>query len=166
MPVILKKIPSKAEKFFATMEEQEMAETILAKVRRTVSDNDKLKNVFDLFEYTYSDEDILGFIKDAMDDINSGYPRSAYTIVSLGDPTMIENGAIVRALLAKGMLHVKNSVPINDQGVQINVYDKGPNFQAWAQFYVQEFQTAKQNLKSALHYNNMFVGIPSEISYM
>lgn len=166
MPIYLTELPSLSAKVFATKEEQIVADSLLAKFRRSVADDDKLKNVLDLYEHSFSDEQVYNFISDAIDDINSGYPRSEYTIVSLQDPSMLINGTIVHAFMAKGFLEIKNSVPINDQGVQVNMYEKGPNFQAIAQNYAQLFESQKAQLKAALCYNNMFVGIPSEFSYM
>lgn len=166
MPIIMNRAPSKANKLFSNIEDQEIAEELLARIRADAADEDRFKNLLELFEFTFTDEQIYGYIKESIEDINSGYPRSDYRLSTLGDLTMIKNGAIVHAFMAKGILEMKNSVPINDQGVQINTYDKGPNFQAAAQYFAQEFQSQKANLKSALYFNNMFVGIYSDFSYM
>jgi hypothetical protein len=165
MAVILRRIPSESSAYFPHEQDQIFADLILKKFRRIAADNDKMKNIMEMQEFTFSDSDIYGFIKDAIDDINSGYPRTDFSISELSDESFIVNGALVRAFMSKGILEIKNSVLIQDQGVQINTYDKGPNFQSIASYYAQEFQSQKISLKGALQFNNMFVGIPSNRYY-
>ena len=166
MAIILKRVESKAAKYFPEIADQDYSEIILEKFRRIAADDNRMANILDMMDFTFSDEQIFGFIKDSIEDINSGFPRSDFSVSTLGDISMITNGALVHAFMSKGILKIKNSVPINDQGVQINMYEQGPQFQSIAQYYAQEFQQQKANLKGALHYRNMFVGIESEYSYM
>lgn len=147
--------------FFTDPADVEVAVYVKSKVRRRVGDDSKAKNILDQGEYTFTDENIYGYILDAIDDINTGTPKTSYSISELDDPALLSNGAIVMALIARGIVETKNGLNFSDQGLTVNTYDKGPAYMQWVNMMVQSYEKSKADLKNALAYGDMFVGIRS-----
>lgn len=134
-------------------------------VRRMIGDHIKRRNITDEKEFTFTDTEVVGFISDAVHDINSGFPMTAYTPSGLGDKMLIARGAMVMMLVSRGILEMKNAINFSDQGVSINTYDKGPSYQSWASMIANMYNNDKVMLKQAEAYRNMFCGIGSQYGY-
>lgn len=134
--------------------------------RRLIGDDDSLKNVFEDNDFSFKDSQIYGFLRDAIDDINSGIPQTAYNIGLIGDDMFVVKGAIVMALTARGILESKNSLNFSDQGISINTYDKAPSYQSWAGTISNDYLQMKLRYKQAEYYRNMFTGIHSDYNRM
>lgn len=137
---------------------------LLDSFRRRIGDHRKRRNILDLQEFTFEDGEIYGFIKDAINDINSGVPKTAFKISNINDDAFVVTGAMVIALVSKGILEVKNSLNFGDQGLSINTYDKGPNYQAWASMLANDYVNLKAQYKGREAYRNMFCGVASDYS--
>lgn len=139
--------------------------SIFSMVRRMIGDHIKKRNIMDEGLFSFTDTEIIGFISDAMHDINSGMPKTAYTPSGLGDNMLVARGAMVMALVSRGILEMKNAINYNDQGVSINTYDKGPSYQSWVSMIVNMYTNDKAQLKQSEVYRNPFCGIGSQYGY-
>lgn len=148
--------------FFSLQADIDKAYELKDKFRRMIGDDDALKNVFEDDDFSFSDSQIYGFLKDAIEDINSGIPKTAYNIGLMGDDNFVTKGAIVMALTAKGILESKNSLNFSDQGISINTYDKASSYQSWASSIDNQYTQMKVQYKQAEYYRNMFTGIHSD----
>lgn len=160
--ILIRKEESTPATFFQDPADVAKAYELKDIFRRQIGDDEKAKNILDNQNFSFSDTQIYGFIKDAIGDINSGIPRTAYTIAGINDDIFVVRGAIVMALIARGILEVKNSLNYSDQGLSINTYDKGPNYQSWAGMISAQYTQSKMEYKNAEAYRNMFVGIGSD----
>lgn len=130
--------------------------------RRLIGDDDALKNIFEDNDFSFSDSQIYGFLRDAIDDINSGIPRTGYNIGLIEDDMFVTKGAVVMALTARGILESKNSLNFSDQGISINTYDKASSYQSWVGTISNDYVQAKLQYKQVEYYRNMFTGIHSD----
>jgi len=148
--------------FFSLQADIDKACELRSKFRRMIGDDDSLKNVFEDDDFSFSDSQIYGFLRDAIDDINSGIPRTAYNIGLIEDDNFVVMGAIVMALTARGILESKNSLNFSDQGVSINTYDKASSYQSWSSSIGNQYAQEKARYKQAEYYRSMFTGIHSD----
>ena len=106
-----------------------------------------------------------------MSDINGGQPRTTFTLWDFAnneDDTLIVDGAVVFAMIAEGILQVRNQVDFNDSGLSIGMFNKTQLYQGWASFLLQNYMQGKAEFKAAVAAKaqpSMFIGIGSEFGY-
>lgn len=159
----LKEVASPAE-YFESENDIAKAYKLKDMFRRMISDEDAKNNILENMEFTFKDRQIYAFLSDAISDINSGQPRTGYTISGINDDIFVVKGAMVMALVARGILETKNSLSYTDQGLSINTFDKGQHYQSWSGVISATYERTKVEYKSAEVYRNMFTGIRSEYS--
>lgn len=154
-----------------TNEQKELYQKLIDMFRVRVLDNIPDKNILDKLQYHHSDTDIINYINTALNDINGEPPRTEFRIVyfaqKYGTNILVE-GAIIFALIADGLLQLRNQVDYSDGGLSIAMFNKTTIYQSWVGFLLQTYMTSKQNIKKsciASSINSGFVGISSDFAY-
>jgi hypothetical protein len=154
-----------------TQEEKQTLQEIIVDFRARMADDDPQKNILNKKSQQYSDDKIIGFFKMALSDLNGGAPKTNFTIFTLyqrGDSDLIVTGAIVFALMAEGILQIRNQMDYSDSGLSIALFNKTGAYQGWASFFLQQYLNDKKEFKSGIipkSANSGFVGVSSEFGY-
>lgn len=169
MPLIMKKIYQISGNY--TDEEKGILQDMITGFRVRMSDDDPEKNILNKKKEQYSDNRIVKFLELAVKDVNDGYPRTNYSIFKLyqmGEDSLVVDGAIIFALMAEGMLQLRNQVDYNDSGLSIALFNKTGLYQSWAGLLLQQYMQDKAMFKSSIiprSANSGFVGVSSEFGY-
>lgn len=154
-----------------TEEEKAILRECIDIFRLKTSDDDPEKNILNKKMQQYSDAKIVSFLQAALGDLNSGFPKTNYDLIYFSkniDSDLIVDGAIIFAMIAEGILQLRNQVDFSDSGLSIAMFNKTGMYQGWASFLLQEYMRVKQELKSSVlprSHNAGFVGIGSEFGY-
>jgi hypothetical protein len=136
--------------------------------RGCIADDDPEKNILNGKMKQYTDDRVVFFLNRALKDLNSGTPRCNYSLFNFPDDDLLVSGAIVFALMAEGLLQLRNQVNFNDSGLSINMFDKTGQYQGWVSFLLQAYLQDKAEFKAGViptSYNSGFLGIGSEFGY-
>lgn len=169
MPIIMNKKYSIQGNY--TEEQKAILEKLIGDFRLSIGDDDPEKNILNKKMSAYSDEKIIRFLNRALSDLNGGQPRTTFTLWDFAlnwDDTLIVDGAIVFAMIAEGILQLRNQVDFSDSGLSIAMFNKTQIYQGWASFLLQSYMQGKSELKAAVVAKNqpsMFIGIGSEFGY-
>lgn len=169
MPIVMNKKYSIKGNY--TEQQKAILEDLINNFRISIGDDDPEKNILNKKMSVYSDEKIVRLLERAMKDINGGQPRTTFSLwdfASHWDDTLIVDGAIVFALMAEGMLQLRNQVDFSDSGLSIAMFNKTQMYQGWASFLLQSYMQGKAELKAAVTAKaqpSMFIGIGSEFGY-
>lgn len=168
MPVVLKKKYKISGNY--TDEQKSILESLIQLFRISVADDDPEKNILNKKMFQYSDDKIIRLLDRAMNDINGGEPATNFTIFNFAkywDNTLIVDGAIVFALMAEGILQLRNQIDFNDSGLSVGLFNKAQMYQGWASFLLQNYMSGKAEFKQAylIKETPTFYGIESEFSY-
>lgn len=171
MPIILKRSISIDNKDNLTDLEKETIVELLTRFRSRVRELDSKNNIWDANENFFSDQEIYNFYLDAVKDINTGNPRTNLNIYELAreDEGLLIAGSVIMALMAEGLLQLRNQVSYNDSGLSINMFDKTQLYQSWTSFLLNIYFSQKAEFKAYMgtqKENSGFVGIQSEFSIM
>ena len=117
MPVILSKIYNIDGNY--TPEEKEMYEDIIDAVRLRVSDDEPLKNILNKRQEKITDGEIIRLANEAARDINSGNPRTKYSVsfIYKKDSELIILGIMIFWFIRDGLLQTANQPDFNDSGL-------------------------------------------------
>ncbi|MCX8074093.1 MAG: hypothetical protein N2749_00705 [Clostridia bacterium] len=154
-----------------TPEEKEVLTKYIDMFRMRVADDDPEKNILNKKAYQYSDDTIVKLIMQSLSDINSGFPRTTYSLIYFDrniDDNLIVDGAIVFALIREGILQMRNQIDYSDSGLSIAMFNKTSLYQGWASFLMQKYLQDKKDVKRAAMAkmpNAGFLGIGSEFGY-
>lgn len=169
MPIIMNKKYSIQGNY--TEEQKAILEKLISDFRLSVGDDDPEKNILNKKMSAYSDEKIIRFLNRALSDLNGAQPRTTFTLwdfASNWDDSLIVDGAMVFAMIAEGILQLRNQVDFSDSGLSIAMFNKTQIYQGWASFLLQSYMQGKAELKAAVVAKNqpsMFIGIGSEFAY-
>jgi hypothetical protein len=169
MPIIMKKIYSISGNY--TPEEKAILQEYIEMFRLRVSDDDSEKNILNKKTSQYSDNTIVKLLMQALNDINSGFPKTDYGLIFFTnsiDNNLIVDGAIVFALIREGLLQLRNQIDFSDSGLSIGMFNKTGLYQGWAGFLIQQYLSDKKEIKRAAKAtlpNAGFLGIGSEFGY-
>ena len=169
MPLKLTKIYEIAGNY--TNEEKEILISLVRSFRLKMADDDSEKNIVNKKSQQYSDNKIIQLLEAATSDINSGNPRTEYSLFHIYkniDDDIIVNGAMIFALIAEGILQIRNQVSFNDSGLSVSIFDKTGAYQGWANFLLQQYAVDKAEIKRSVlarSKNSGFVGVGSEFGY-
>lgn len=110
----------------------ETAMTILVKrFRNRIMDHDPLENLLK-GDLEFTDEQIEGFIIEALFDINEAEPRRRqFKLQQFPKTALLLDGAMVQMLQARGLLHLRNQISYNDAGLSVNLDDKSGYYAQW-----------------------------------
>jgi len=143
------------------------AEQILVtELRALLSDDDATKNILNGKKQVYSDAKLLFFIKLGLSDVNSGSPKTAYTLDTFpkDDDDLIVQAAMVLIYMAEGVLQLRNQIDYSDAGLSVALFNKTGGYQGWAGFILQQYSAGKAQFKRGVWANTSgagFVGIAS-----
>lgn len=169
MPVILSKKYSISGQY--TSEEIEIYKQIIDDVRLRVADDDPDLNVLNNKIQQYNDNIIIQLANMVLRDLNSGIPRTRYTIPQMWntiDPGLLIDGIVVFSLLREGILQLRNQIDFNDSGLSISMFNKTGIYQSWYGMMLQDYLRKKADLKAAAiprSANSGFLGIGTEFGY-
>lgn len=169
MPIIMKRSHSLKGNY--TNEQKLILEKLIEAFRLTIGDDEAEKNILNKKMNAYSDDKIIRLLNRTMSDINGGQPKTNFSIWDFAqywDDTLIVDGAVVFAMMAEGMLQLRNQVDFSDSGLSIGMFNKTQLYQGWGSFLLQTYIQAKADLKAAViakSQPSMFVGIGSEFGY-
>ena len=116
----------------------------------------------------FTDTQIISFYELAVGDLNSGLPRTNFTALAFGmsqDRSLLVLSAVIFSLISEGILHTRNNVSYNDNGLSVNMFNKGPELQSWAGFLLNTYLQRKADFKRSIvlqKVNAGFSGVASE----
>lgn len=124
--------------------------TILIKrFRNRILDSDPLENILK-GDLEFSDERIEGFIIEALYDINEMEPRTKLTIQRFPKTALLLDGALVKMLIGRGLLHLRNQISYSDAGLSVNLDDKSGYYSQWLAQLSTKYEQDKQRFKASL----------------
>lgn len=152
-----------------TEKQKQILESLIQLFRISIADDDPEKNILNKKMAEYSDEKIIRLLDRAMNDINGGQPTTNISIFDFAkywDNTLIVDGAVIFALMAEGILQLRNQVDFSDSGLSIGLFNKTQLYQGWVSFLLQNYINGKTEFKRAYLVRNepIFYGIESEYS--
>lgn len=104
---------------------------LIKRFRNRIMDNDAVLNVLK-GDIEFSDEQIEGYIIEALYDINEAEPRRrTFTLQKFPKTSLLLDGAMVFMLQGRGLLHLRNQVSYNDAGFSVNLDDKSGFYAQW-----------------------------------
>lgn len=139
--------------------------------RLRMGDDEPELNVILEGKEQYSNNKIASFLYSAMRDINSGTPKTNFSVYHFGrseNPALLIEGAMIFALIADGILQVRNQMDYSDSGLSIAMFNKTGQYQSWANFMLNQYIMHKKEFKAGIiprSHNSGFVGISSEFGY-
>lgn len=145
-----------------TAAEQELVDTL----RAMLSDDDPSRNILNGKKEVYSDAKLLFFIKRGLSDVNSGSPKTNFTLENFpdADKDLIVSAAMVLVFMAEGILQLRNQIDYNDAGLSVSLFNKTGGYQGWAGFILQQYASSKMQFKRGLWAQSStagFIGIAS-----
>lgn len=166
MPIVMKKVITLRGNY--TDEQKQIILDLIDLFRGSISDSNPDKNILAGKVQTYSDNEVVFYINRAIKDLNTGVPKTNYTLYDFPDDDILVSGAVVFALISEGLLQLKNQVDFSDSGLSINLFNKTSGYQGWAGFLMQQYVTDKMQWKSTilpLSSGSGFVGVGSQFGY-
>lgn len=133
-----------------------------------MGDIDKSKNILNGKTFQFPDWQIIAMLKEGVKDINSGTPRTDFTIFNFPDKDLIVSAAVIHALMAEGILQLRNNVDFSDSGFSVALFNKTGSYQNWAMFLLQMYTKEKAEFKTSIiprSHNSGFFGVGSEFGY-
>lgn len=117
--------------------------------RSRVLDNDPLKNVLNEGQLEFTSKEIIDWIEESWYMINEAEPRTNYRIDSFPKTALLLDGAMVKMMEAKGLLHLRNQLSYSDAGFSVNLDDKSGHYAQWlaqkATIFLQELKQFKRS---------------------
>jgi hypothetical protein len=133
-------------------EETPLQEPMLSYVRRfrsRVLDNNPLKNVLNNYEEEFTENEIVGWVEESWYMINEAEPRTNYRLDNFPKTALLLDGAMMKMMEAKGLLHLRNQLSYNDAGFSVNLDDKSGFYAQWlsqkATVFFQDLKTFKRS---------------------
>jgi hypothetical protein len=169
MPLIMQRICQITGNY--TPEEKEKLLDMISDFRVRMSDDIPEKNLLNNKLPQYTDDKIIKFFKMALSDINSGVPKTRFTIFNLYDKDesdLIIEGSMIFALIGEGILQLRNQMDYSDSGLSISMFNKTGAYQSWAGVMISQYVSDKATFKSSIiprSHNSGFVGVSSEFGY-
>ena len=136
--------------------------------RTTIFDYDKEKNILLGEKLEFLDSEVYRFLKRATKDINSGAPRTKYTMFEIDDDDLLIDGAVIFSLIGKGLLQLRNQLSYSDGGLSVDMFNKTSGYSEWARMFLQMYMIDKQTFKASIipnSYNAGFSSVGSEFGY-
>lgn len=123
---------------------------LIQRFRNRILDLDPLENVLK-GALEFSDEQIAGFIIEALYDINEAEPRRAqYRFDQFPKTSLLLDGAMVFMLRARGLLHLRNQVSYSDAGFSVNLDDKSGYYAQWLSTTAASYYADRKEFKRSL----------------
>ncbi|MGG4438320.1 hypothetical protein AAXE64_27595 [Priestia megaterium] len=127
----------------------EPMKTYVKRFRGNVLDTDPLKNILNGQEQEFSDEEIAHWITESWYMINETEPRTSYSLSKFPKTVLLLDGAMMKMLEAKGLLHLRNQLSYSDAGFNVNLDDKSGHYAQWlnskATLFYQELKMFKRS---------------------
>jgi len=99
-----------------------------------------------------SDEKLMLAIRLWVTHFNKTPPiLNPYTVEDFPDPLVLFHGVTIELLKMAGMVHSRNFLNFNDNGVQFTVNDKASDYMQWIGNYLQTHAEDAKQLKIALN---------------
>ena len=98
------------------------------------------------------DEDLLLFIRMALDDFNITPPLlTPYTTENFPSMNLLLSGAVVQMLLSNFILQTRNQLSYQDGGNLVQIFEKGPQYINGAMAFANSYNRLKEQFKTALN---------------
>lgn len=143
-------------------------EELRSDLRGMLNDSVASRNILNGKKSAYTDKELDLFMKMAIRDLNSGSPRTNYTLETFPEPDLIITASMIFSFISEGVLQLRNNVDYNDAGLSLGLFNKTGAYQGWAGFLLQTYLTNKLEFKRGIISNSPgagFVGITSPFSY-
>lgn len=151
-----------------TQQEKETFIGLIDEFRILAADFNPEYNIAYRNKFVFTDSQIMSFYELAVGDLNSGLPKTNFTALAFGmsqDRSLLVLSAVIFSLMSEGILHTRNNVSYNDNGLSINMFNKGAEFQGWAGFLLNTYLQRKADFKRSItlqKVNAGFSGVASE----
>ena len=151
-----------------TQQEKETLTGLLDDFRVMSADYNPENNIAYRKKFVFTDTQIISFYELAVGDLNSGLPKTSFTALAFGmsqDRSLLVLSAVIFSLISEGILHTRNNVSYNDNGLSINLFNKGAELQGWAGFLLNTYLQRKADFKRSIilqKVNAGFSGVASE----
>lgn len=133
-----------------TLDKAEKAYVIA--IRFYINDTPEL-NVL-LGEEESSDEKIKLALNMALSDILMACPwRASYTAANFPYFYLLMIGAIAQLLRSAGLLQTRNQLKYQAGGLSVQIWDKGRDYSAWSNSFMQEYELKKRLFVEQTNYS-------------
>jgi|APSaa5957512576_1039674.scaffolds.fasta_scaffold00176_24 hypothetical protein len=134
----------------------------VARLRKWLNDTAILNKLEELEEC--EDIELYHYIQDTMDEINYEFlPATSYTAISEIPWNITRQGAILKLLMAKGILSARNTLTYQDSGgVTVQDYDKYGRYINFFNLLINKYSRAVHNFKLASNIDDCYGGVHSE----
>lgn len=125
-------------------------EVLIKRFRNRTLDHDAALNIL-TGDKEFTDEQIEGFIIEALYDINEAQPRQTkFVIKNMPNTGLLLDGALVFMYKARGLLHLRNQVSYSDAGFSVNLDDKMGYYSQLASAAEQQYRQDLLQFKRSL----------------
>ena len=151
-----------------TEAEKEAFSDVIDDFRVMIADFNPEHNIAYRKKHIYTDTQVMNFYELAISDLNSGPPKTSFSVLQFAmhqDKSLLVLSAVVFALISEGILNTRNNITYNDNGLSINMFNKGPELQGWAGFMLNNYLQRKADFKRTIiaqKVNAGFSGVASE----
>ena len=132
---------------------------LVPRFRIRILDTDAEKNTL-LEELEFTDDQIKGFIVEALYDINEYEPRTNFRLEEFPKTSLLLDGALVFALQARGLIQLRNQISYSDAGFSVNLDDKSGNYAQWLNMVSTKYLHALKEFKRSIVPRFRGVGSP------
>jgi len=143
------------------MSHTDFEQRLIDRLRRYLRDDSVLNTLITGEES--SDEQLLDALDDSVDDWNTTPPPLApIRLDTHPSRRLLIRGAAIEILGSAGILQSRNRLDYSDGGVTVRVSDKAPDYQAWAEKLINDYERKKLEFKKALNLAQAYGDVPSE----
>lgn len=125
----------------------ETQNSLVTRMRARLLDIDPDLNILDE-KLQFSDEQLLGYLEEARIQINEEPPMTYYNIYDIPVTGLLIQSAMIFALKARSLLHLRNQITYNDAGLSVGIEDKAMYYQQIASSEEASFRVALAKFKS------------------
>jgi hypothetical protein len=134
-------------------------EQLVPRFRIRILDTDPEKNTL-LEDLEFTDDQVKGFIMEALHDINESEPTTSYPLEKFPKTSLLLDGAVCFALQARGLIQLRNQISYSDAGFSVNLDDKSGNYAQWLTMISTRYLNGVRDFKRSLVPRFRGVGSP------
>lgn len=152
-----------------TPQEHEALTLLINSFRTQMNDVEPELNILNGKRLQYTDSRVVRFLVEGLKDINRGSPKTTYTLYDCPDSDLLVRASAITALIAEGILQLRNQVDYSDSGFSVGLFNKTGGYQGWAGFLLQTYLQDKREFKNSIiprSQNSGFVGVGSQFALM
>lgn len=135
--------------------------SLIVSLRRRLGDLNPKKYLFAEFpdEYRWTDDELLDYLCDALNDINYTTPHTNWTLENIPLVSLLKDGAVIFAIIRQLIYHAGEKFSYSDNGLSLNL-DKYISYNTALQSLYNAYEQKKRMLK--LSFRPSAIGLGSQ----